>query len=200
MLPLENSSMQALITHFARFFRLGIKEKNELPLRFTERKLRRRTLILRQGEVCRHFIFVVVGCVKLYAVDHNGKEHILEFAAENDWLCDLSSFYSSKPSDVFIATVEPSVILQIKHADLIYLYCTYPKFNTNFRIVTEHKNIALQRRVLQNISSTAEERYLSFIEQYPQLVNRLPNTQIASYLGITSEFLSKIRKDLASRR
>lgn len=196
---IENNSIQALIGYFAQFFRLGLKEKKELT-RFTERKVRRRTLILRPGEVCRHFTFVVAGCIRLYAVDRNGKEHNLEFAAENDWLCDLSSFYSGKPSCVSMAAVEPSVILQIKHADLIYLYGTYQKFNTNFRIITEHKNIALQRRVLQDISSTAEERYLSFIEQYPHLINRLPNTQIASYLGITSEFLSKVRKDLAQRR
>ncbi len=142
----------------------------------------------------------MAGCFKLYAVDQAGKQHNLEFAAEKDWLCELDSFYAEKPANVYIEAVESSTILQIKRSDLIYLYTNYPKFNTNFRVITEHKNIALQRRVLQNISSTAQERYLSFIEQYPQLINRLPNTQIASYLGITSEFLSKIRKDLATRR
>ncbi len=188
------------MSYFSNLFRLGDKEKKELLLRFRERKVRRRMYILQEGDVCRHFTFVVTGCFKMYAVDLTGKQHNLEFAAENEWLYDLSSFYSEKPSNVYIEAIEPSTILQIKHDDLIDLYTDYPKFNTNFRIITEHKYIQLQQRVLQNISSTAEDRYLSFLEQYPNLVNRLPNTQIASYLGITSEFLSKIRKDLAARR
>jgi CRP-like cAMP-binding protein len=83
---------------------------------------------------------------------------------------------------------------------LIYLYANYPKFNSTFRIIIEHKYIELQNRVLQNISATAEERYMYFLNQFPALASRLPNTQIASYLGITSEFLSKIRKDLAHKR
>jgi CRP/FNR family transcriptional regulator, anaerobic regulatory protein len=154
---------------------------------------------LQQGDVCRHFTFVVSGCFKMYAVDQSSKEHNLQFAVENDWITDLSSFYAEKPSVAYIEAIEPSVILQVKHADLLYLYTHYHKFDRNFRIIIEQKYIELQNRVLQNISSTAEERYLSFLEQNPALANRLPNTQIASYLGITPEFLSKIRKDLVHK-
>lgn len=198
-LKTEQTPIQALTAYFEQFFRLGSKTRQELELRFHERKVRRRAFILQPGEVCRHFTFVVSGCFKMYAIDPNGKEHNLEFGAEGDWLCDLSSFYSGKASDLTIEAIEPAVILQIKHDDLIYIYGNYPKLNSNFRIITEHKYITLQDRVLQAISSTAEERYLRFITQYPHLVNRLANTQIASYLGITPEFLSKIRKDLAQR-
>lgn len=169
-------------------------------MRFTERKIKRRGFVLQQGDVCRHFTFVVSGCLKMYAVDKSGKEHNLQFVAENDWITDLGSFYSEKPSGVYIEAMEPSVILQIKHPDLLHLYTNYHKFDRNFRIIIEQKYIELQNRVLQNISSTANERYQSFLEQYPHLSNRLPNTQIASYLGITPEFLSKIRKDLTHKR
>lgn len=193
----DQSSIESLIAYFGTLWPLGVKEIDKLGSIFTERRIKRRGFALQAGDVCRHFTFVVSGCFKMYAVDPEGKEHNLEFAAENDWLCDLASFYAQKPASTYIEAMEPSVVLQVKHDDLIDLYTHYAKFNSNFRIITERKYVELQQRVLQNISATAEERYLAFLQQYPRLINRLPNTQIASYLGITSEFLSKIRKDLA---
>lgn len=189
-----------LFSHFNASFLLNDKEKEEVNALFSERKIKRRGFILQDGDICRHFTFIVSGCFKMYAVDLNGKEHNIEFAAENSWVTNLSSFYSEQPGGIYIEAIEPSVILQIKHADLIYLYRYYPKFNSSFRIIIERKYIELQNRVLQNISAAADERYLSFLQQYPGLATRLPGTQIASYLGITSEFLSKIRKDLAHKR
>jgi CRP-like cAMP-binding protein len=91
------------------------------------------------------------------------------------------------------------VILQIKKQDLLFLYINLPKFDRNFRVIIEDKFIELQNHMLQSISSTAEERYVAFLEKYPKLAMRLSNTQIASYLGITPEFLSKIRKDLSQK-
>jgi CRP-like cAMP-binding protein len=130
----------------------------------------------------------------MFAVDSNFREHNLQFAAEDDWIADFQSFYDQSPSRLYIEAIEPSVVLQIKHEDLLYLYINYHKFDRNFRIITERKLIDYQNRILQNISSTADDRYEAFLKQYPHLINRLPNTQIASYLGITPEFLSKIRK------
>ncbi|HEY1008644.1 MAG TPA: Crp/Fnr family transcriptional regulator [Daejeonella sp.] len=195
----ENTSHNQLINYFKNYFPLKEKEQEELLGRFAERTIKRRGFILQEGDVCRHFTFVVKGCFRMYAIDKAGKEHNIQFSAENDWIADLSSFYSERPSGVYIEAIEPSSILQIKHSELLHLYTTYPKFDRNFRIIIEHKYIALQKRVLQNISSTAEERYLSFLEEYPHLANRLPNTQIASYIGVTPEFLSKIRKDLSHK-
>ena len=181
-------------------FRLGTKEKEKLTLSFKERKIKRRGFLLQAGDVCRHFSFVVSGCFKLYAVDAAGKEHNLEFAIENGWLCDLSSFYAKEPSSAYIEALEPSVALQITRKDLVDCYSHYPKLNSTFRLITERKYIDLQRRVFQNISATAEERYENFVGQYPELARRLPNTEIASYLGITAEFLSKVRKDLSVKK
>ncbi|RZK35768.1 MAG: Crp/Fnr family transcriptional regulator, partial [Pedobacter sp.] len=118
---------------------------------------------------------------------------------ENQWIADFNSFYEQSPSKLYIEAVEPCRVLQIEHDDLLHLYTHYPRFDRNFRIVIERKFIELQDRVLQNISYTAEERYLLFRKNYPDLVQRLPGTQIASYLGITSEFLSKIKKKLIGR-
>lgn len=187
--------VEPLIRYFKNYFPLTAKEKEELSIRFSERRIKRRGFVLQAGDVCRHFTFVVSGCLKMYAVDASGKEHNLQFVAENDWITDMASFYPEKPGKVYIEAVEPTTVLQIKHEDLIYLYTNYHKFDRNFRIIIEQKYIALQNRLLLNISATAEERYLYFMEQYPHLANRLPNTQIASYIGITPEFLSKIRKE-----
>ena len=195
----KESSIDKLIAHFKSYFPLNSQERSEVIQHFTERRIKRRQYILQPGDVCRFFTFVVSGCFKLYAVDQAGKEHNIQFSAENDWTADLASFYDKKPTLLYIEAIEPSLILQINHTDLLQLYTAYHKFDRNFRIIVERKYIALQNRVLQNISQTAETRYQSFLADYPQLAIRLPNTEIASFLGITPEFLSKIRKDLSSR-
>ena len=195
----EATSHDKLIEYFKFCFPLSTAECSQVSLLFTERNVKRRAYILQQGDVCKHFTFVVSGCFKLYAMDNAGKEHNLQFVAENDWVTDLASFYSEQPARVYIEAVETSVILQIRHDDLLTLYLNYHKFDRNFRIIIERKYIELQDRVLQNISAPAEERYKNFVKRYPHLMQRLPGTQIASYIGITPEFLSKIRKDLSGQ-
>lgn len=134
----------------------------------------------------------------MFAVDSKGTEHNIQFAAENSWIADIGSFHSGKTSGFFIEAIEPSSILQIEKQDLYYLYTNIPKLDRIFKVIVENNYVALQNRVLQTISSTAQERYLAFLDEYSKLALRLPNNQIASYLGITPEFLSKIRKDIAS--
>lgn len=134
----------------------------------------------------------------MFAVDPKGTEHTIQFAAENDWIADIGSFHSGKPSALFIEAIEPSIILQIEQQDLYFLYTNILKLNLILRVIIENNYVELQNRVLQTISSTAQQSYRTFLEQYPGLAQRLPNNQIASYLGITPEFLSKIRKDIAS--
>ncbi len=132
----------------------------------------------------------------MYMLDDNGKEHNLQFAIENWWIGDIASFHSEEPSRLYIEAIENSIILQIKKEDQLRLFVDYPKFNRIFRVFTENALVSCQRRVLQNISSTAEERYIDFINRYPHFFNRISNVQIASFLGITPEFLSTIRKKL----
>ncbi|QIP15034.1 Crp/Fnr family transcriptional regulator [Spirosoma aureum] len=196
-------NLQPLIDHFEGFIPFKETEKHVLEERVTQRSIRRRQTLLQEGFPCKHYSFVVEGCFRLFAVDQKGTEHNLQFAAENDrpadrWIADIGSFHSGQPSGLFIEAIEPSVVLQIEKQDLYFLYTNIPKLDRIFKVIIENKYVELQNRVLQSISSTAQERYLTFLEQYPTLALRLPNTQIASYLGITPEFLSKIRKDLAS--
>lgn len=193
-------STDQLISYFAQYIPLREIEKNELRSRVIEKRVKRRQFILQENDVCKYYTFVVSGCFKMYGVDDSGAEHNIQFAAENDWIADVSSFHSGKPSQLYIEAIEPSVILQIDSANLIYLYHNHPKFDRIFRVIAENKSIELQNRLLQNISSTADQRYQAFLDQYPKLANRLPYTQIASYIGITPEFLSKVRRIRAQSR
>ena len=187
------------ISYFDNYVPLNDHEKEALRNRVTERKIKRRQFILNENDVCKYYTFIVTGCFKMYGVDESGAEHNIQFASENDWIMDISSFHSGRGSMLCIEAIEPSTILQIDKPTLIYLYQNHEKFSRIFRVVIENKFIDLQDRVLQSLSNNAEKRYLAFLEQYPQLSNRLPNTQIASYLGITPEFLSIIRKNIVTR-
>ena len=129
----------------------------------------------------------------MYKVDEKGNTHILQFAAENWWLSNIGSFHERKPSELNIDALEDKMVLQISHENLLSLYTNASKFDRIFRVVIEKSFVSLQKRLLQNISSTAEERYNSFLDSYSHLTNRLPQTQVASFLGITPEFLSRLR-------
>jgi CRP-like cAMP-binding protein len=188
-----------LFAYFDNYLPLGKKEREELGSRVTERKIKRKQFILQQEEVCKHYTFVVSGCFKMYGVGKDGTEHNIQFASENDWIFDIGSFHSNKGSLVYIEAIEPSVILQIEKSNLIYLFSRYRNFNINFRVLAENKFVEAQNRLLHNLIANAEERYLAFLDQYPHLSNRLPNTQIASYIGITPEFLSKIRNTISKK-
>lgn len=185
--------LQPLVAHFESFLPFAEPEKALLEGRFVQRTIKRRQSILQEGFPCRHYSFILEGCFRMFGLDKKGIEHNIRFAAENDWIADIGSFHSGKPSKLFIEALEPSVILQIEKQDLDFLYQAIPKLDRIFKVIVENRYVELRNRVLQNLSSTAHERYLAFLEQYPLLASRLPNTQIASYLGITPEFLSRIR-------
>jgi len=194
-----SSKLAPLIEHFKDYLAMDPNDAEMLLPRVSKRIVKRRQFILQEGDVCQHYSFVVHGCFKIYKVDEKGVQHNIQFVTENDWATDIGSFHSEKPSELYIEAMEPGTILQIKKPDLLFLYVNSPKFDRNFRVIIENKFVELQNRLLQTYCVSAMDRYIAFLEQYPKLSQRLPNTQIASYLGITPEFLSKIRKDLVSR-
>ena len=189
--------LEQLFLYFRKYVPLSAAETEALAAGCRIRSIKRRYFLLQEGDVCTQYTFVLEGCLKMYYVDHKGTEHNLQFAAENNWIADLGSFHAKAPSKLYIEAMEPSTVVQISYSNLITLYTDHPKFNRNFRVITEEHFIEQQQRLLQTISSTAQERYAYFLERYPELSTRLPNTQIASYIGITPEFLSKIRKEAA---
>lgn len=185
-----------LIDYFNRHLPLDEREIAFVEKVFKARRVRRRQFILQEGEICKHYTYVLEGCFRMYMVDNNGKEHNLQFGIENWWIGDIGSFHTDTPTRLNVEALENSIVLQINKDDQLKLFTEYPKFNRIFRVLSENAIVGLQRRVLQNISSTAEERYLDFLERYPLLFNRISNVQIASFLGVTPEFLSTIRKKL----
>ena len=190
-------NIEPLLDYFSSYMPLSEEEIVGLESVFVERKIKRRQFILQEGDVCKLNSFVVEGCFRMYLVDENGKEHNLQFAVENWWIGDIGSFHSGEPSRLYIEALENSTILQIKKEDQLKLFAEHPKFNRIFRVFTENALVSCQKRILQNISSTAEERYLDFVKQYPFFFNRISNVQIASFLGVTPEFLSTIRKKIS---
>jgi CRP-like cAMP-binding protein len=190
---LLEASIEPLLEYFNGCIPLSKEEKQLVTEYFQPCLYRRRQYVLQEGDTCNKFNFVVRGCLRMYKIDNKGNMHILQFTAENRWLTDLGSFYGKNVSKLNIDAIEDTMILQISYDNLIALYKQAPKFDRIFRVMIENSFIALQERLLQNISSTAEERYLSFTQMYSHLSNRLPQTQIAAFLGISPEFLSRIR-------
>ena len=188
---------KSLIDYFENILPLNEEEKSIVEEAFKERRVKRRQFILQEGDICKHHTFVVEGCFRMYMVDEKGKEHNLQFAIENWWIADIGSYYSEEPSRLYIEALENSIVLQLKKEDQIKLFDDNPTFNRIFRVLTEKALVSAQRRILQNISSNAEERYLDFLKRCPHFFNRISNVQIASYLGVTPEFLSTIRNKIA---
>lgn len=185
-----------LIDYFEKLLPLNEDEKLIVADVFKERRIKRKQFILQEGNICNQNTFIVEGCFRMYMVDNKAKEHNLQFAVENWWIGDIGSFHSEQPSRLNIEAIENSIILQCKKEDQIRLFVKYPKFSQIFRVLAENAMVGMQNRIILNISSTAEERYLDFVERYPHFFNRISNVQIASYLGVTPEFLSAVRKKI----
>ena len=190
---IPQADIESLLVFFDQILPLEEEEKELIKAKFSPRLFRKKQYVLQEGNLCTHFYFIVRGCLRMYKIDNQGNTHILQFAVENSWINDLGSFHSLNPSTLNIDAIEDTVVLQISREDLITVYLQAPKFNRIFRVLLENGFVRLQERLLQNISSTAEERYQSFLDLYPHLVNRLSQVQIASFLGITPEFLSRMR-------
>lgn len=191
--------MQSLFKEFEEILPLTKEESNLIESKILISKVRRKGFILKEGNICKHYTYVKKGIFKMYGIDDKGFSHNIQFAAEGSWIADIGSFYTQTPSKLYIEAIEDSEIYQINQPDLYWLFIEVHKVNRMFKVISENNFVEIQNRVLQNFSSTAEQRYLSFLDQYPHLSNRLPNTQIASYLGITPEFLSKIRRGLSKK-
>ena len=188
-----HSQIEPLLDYFQQVMPLSIEEKQLVTELFKPRLYRKRQYVLQEGDICNQFNFIVRGCLRMYKVDEKGNTYIIQFAAENRWLSNIGSFHERKPSELNIDALEDTIVLQISYENLLSLYTNAPKFDRIFRVLIENSFVSLQKRLLQNISSTAEDRYNSFLDSYSHLTNRLPRTQIASFLGITPEFLSRLR-------
>jgi CRP-like cAMP-binding protein len=186
--------------NIARHITLTEDEIHQFCSLFTPTIVKRKAYFLREGQVCQYEGFVTNGLFRVYHLDSNGFEQVLYFAAEDWWITDIDSFTNQKPSDLYIEALEDSELLTISKKDKDFAFEHQPKIEKLFRIMTQKTHVALQRRMIDNLSKTAEQRYQDFLIKYPHLFNRLSNIQIAAYLGISHEFLSKIRKKRAGKQ
>ena len=189
-----------LHTHIERRIHLSQKERALLDQCFTPKKIRKHKFLLQEGDVCRHIAFVNSGCLRAYTVDHRGEEHIIQFAIEDWWISDLNSFLTGSAATYNIDAVQDSEVLLLERASRKTLLESVPKKERFFRLLQEANYVSSHQRINDSLSASAEERYLAFIKTYPLLVEQIPQSQIASYLGITPQSLSRIRKELSHKR
>jgi CRP-like cAMP-binding protein len=180
----------------SRYIQLTEDEREIFHSFLKHKKVRKKNFLLQEGEVCDFEAFVLKGCIRSYYINKEGTETILLFAVEGWWVSDLSSFSDQSPSNMFIETVEDCELLLIDYKNKMQLFEKVPKFEKFFRILVQRSLGVLQRRFYASVSQTAEERYIAFTEKYPHIVQRVPQHQIARYIGVSPEFLSKVRSSM----
>jgi CRP-like cAMP-binding protein len=188
-----------LLQNISKYIQLTQEERDYFTSAIQIKRLRKKQYLVQEGDVCRYESFVNKGCLRTYHVDEKGQEHIAQFAIEGWWISDMYSFLTVTPARFNVDALEDSELLCLDKPSLEELYIQVPKFERFFRIILQNAFIAHQQRIIANMSKTAEERYLDFINHYPKVEQRVPQHQIASYLGITPESLSRIRRQLTEK-
>ena len=184
-----------ILKNIAKHIQLTAAEEKYLVTLLKAKKIKRKQFLLREKEICLSSTFVTKGCLRGYTIDENGFEHILQFATSDWWIADMYSLISQKPGTLNIDAIRDSEILLLSRKDQEKLFAEIPKFERFFRILTEKSLVANRQRVLDAMSLTALQRYETFCQHYPTLIEDLPQKLIASYIGVTPEFLSKVKAE-----
>ena len=179
---------------------LAEDELQELLAAFKLKKIKRKQFIIQPDFVASHRSYVLQGAMRSYVIDRNGIDHTIQLAVEDWWVSDYNSYIYQKPATMFVVALEDSSLLQIDYTTEQQLKKANHKFETFFRIVAERTAAYHQRRIISSLTRTAEERYNDFLETYPNVAQRVPQYALASYLGMTTEFLSKIRNNKVKRK
>ena len=153
--------------------------------------------IVQHGEICKYQTFILKGKVRTFYLDDNGNEHIIAFGIENWWVGDICSFATQTPAEFNTQCLENTDVVQISYNDMQKMYEEIPNLERYFRLIIQSAYGNMSKRIISNHARSAKDRYLLFIESYPEIAQRVPQYMIASYLGITKEFLSTIRNQIA---
>lgn len=187
------NELDPFIEHIQKRVTLSPAELAELVAAFKPKHIKKKQLIIQPDFIAKHRTYVLQGALRSYVIDHEGIDRTIQFAIEDWWISDTNSYIYQKPATMFVVALEDSVILQIDYEAEQRLKQANHLFETFFRIGAERTAAFHQRRIITALTRTAEERYSDFLETYPSVAQRLPQYAIASYLGMTTEFLSKIR-------
>jgi CRP-like cAMP-binding protein len=188
---------ETILKNISKHITLDEEEKKYFLSILHYRKVARGKALLNYGEICKSQYFVIDGCLRNYSIDSDGKEHIIAFACKDWWIGDLYSYLTETPAESTIDALVPTEVFEIMKWDMEKVYERIPKFDRFFRILFQNAMVNQLGRLGQIMSIPAEERYKGFIKQYPGIYEQIPLKYIASYLGISPEFLSKIRNKIA---
>jgi CRP-like cAMP-binding protein len=181
-----------ILDNIARFIDLTDLEKQKYLSLLTEIEVKKKSFLMQAGEVTKYEYYITKGCLKVYTLDEDGTPHISMFAVEDYWTGDMASFITKEPTRYFIKATENSQLLGISRSNYDLLFQEIPKFERFYRILYQRSLINYIRRSNHGISLSAEERYIAFKKKYPTIVNRITQKDLAAYIGITPEFMSKI--------
>lgn len=188
--------IQPLLNYINNYIDLTDDEVSFLTSKLTYRKYLKGQYVVQQGDICKYECFILSGCTKTYHVDVEGQEHIIMFSIEDWWASDMGSFITQTPADYNIQCIENTELIMFSYDVIEDLYAKIPKLERFFRKIIGRAFVASQKRIIRNFSLSAKAQYLYFRAQYPKIEQRIPQYMIASYLGITKEFLSKIKSQL----
>jgi CRP-like cAMP-binding protein len=183
-----------ILSNFAMHISLDAAEISHIQSILQSTIVKKNTVLLNEGDICRNIYFVNKGCLRIFNTDEEGEQHNILFCPEYWWAVDIASFSGQTSSFYSITALEDAELFYLNYYDLEQLYLKIPKFERFFRILTQNGFYLYQQRITANLSKSAEERYALFQHQYPDLEQRITQKHIASYLGITPVFLSMIRK------
>lgn len=193
-------SQDLIIESITKYIQLSAEDKQCFLGLLHTRTYKKKRLLLKDGEVCKNSSFVISGCLRGYTIDENGFEHVLNFAAAGWWIADMYSLITQKPGTLNIEALEETQVLLLSKSNQEKLYREVPQFERFFRIITENSLVTYQQRIIDNLSLDAEERYEHFCRRYPTLIYYLPKKQIASYIGVTAEFFSRMQHRMAKNK
>lgn len=188
-----------IIDYVSRYVQLTDEETALFRTFLKIKRVKRRQFIVQPGFICKHKSYVLKGAFRTYLVDHKGKEHTLAFAVEDWWVSDYSSLIYQEPATLFVEALEDAVLVQIEYDDEQTFLKEIPKLEKFERIITQRSLAFQQKRLLSNFTQTAEERYQEYMQKYAAIANRVPQYMLASYLGFSTEYLSKIRNRRTSK-
>jgi len=186
--------------HVLKRVSLTEEELNEFCSSFKPLKIRKRQFIEQPGFLAKHRYYVVQGTFRAYVIGDEGQEHTIQFGIDDWWISDYNSYIFQKPATMFIVALEDSVILQIDYETEQNLKKSRYAFETFFRILAENTAAYMARRVIMDLTKSAEQRYDIVLEKYPNIVRKVPQYALASFLGMTTEYLSKLRHKKVARK
>jgi CRP-like cAMP-binding protein len=183
-----------IVKNIYRFVELDKSEIEVFTSHLKIVRIKRKQQIVQPDFVCKYRTYVISGALKAYIIDpSDGQEHVIGLAVDDWWISDFTSYINQEPATFFVEAVADSIIIQLSYENEQKLYELLPKFERFFRLHAQRTASALQKRMLSNLSKTAEERFEELLDRYPKFLHKFPQYVIASYLGITTQFLSRIR-------